>query len=204
MLRWRSTRQIAALALPFLFGALGLRLAIAPIGDAIAGGVVRATPQRARTVAPGLMSGDAPRARDSQGSPEPRKAGIAGQSQPSLLPVSELPCDRCTDAEPGVVQGTIVVPASAVTRAMKRRDVSASNALAPDGSPLGARLVGVSKYGTGLRDGDVVVSVAGTRTPTVAAMVSAAMGAAGGGGSRLSGRIVRGTVAFSVVIELPQ
>ena len=97
-----------------------------------------------------------------------------------------------------------MVPASAVTRAMQRRDVGATNASAADGSPLGARLVGVSRYRTGLRDGDVVVSVAGTRTPTVEAMVGTAMRAASGGATRLSGRIVRGDATFAVVIELPK
>jgi hypothetical protein len=206
-MRWTKRQQIAALALPFLIGAFALRLAIAPIGDAIAGDVARATPPRARTVSPGLTSADVPRGRDSQGSSEPRKREGPGIAEQSLVPssalrASEVPCDLASSC--AAVQGTIVVPASAVTRAMKRHDVSATNAVAADGSPLGARLAGVSRYGTGLRDGDVVVSVAGTRTPTVAAMVSTAMQAAGGGATRLSGRIVRGTAAFSVVIELPQ
>lgn len=212
-MRWTTKHRIGALALPFLLGVVALRLAIAPIGDAIAGDVARVTPARTRTLAPGLISADVARGRDlrdSQGSSEPRAREGAGLSEQSQLPssalrASELPCDLasgCTDKTP--VQGTIVVPASAVTRAMKRRDVSATNAVAADGTPLGARIAGVSRYGTGLRDGDVVVSVAGTRTPTVAAMVSTAMQAAGGGATRLSGRIVRGSAAFSVVIELPQ
>jgi hypothetical protein len=100
-------------------------------------------------------------------------------------------------------KGTLVVAASAVTRALARRDVGATNALAPDGSPLGARLVGVSRYRTGLRDGDVVISVGGTRTPNVAAMVAAGMGAASGGASRITGRIVRPEGTYAVVIELP-
>jgi hypothetical protein len=100
-------------------------------------------------------------------------------------------------------KGTLVVPASAVTRALARRDVGATNALAPDGSPLGARLAGVSRYRTGLRDGDVVISVGGTRTPNVAAMVAAGMGAASGNASRITGRIVRPEGTYAVVIELP-
>ena len=101
-------------------------------------------------------------------------------------------------------RSTIVVPASVVTRALERRDVAATNVTTPDGAPLGARLAGVGKYKTGLRDGDVVVTVAGTRTPTVEAMVSAAMAAASSGATRISGRILRGDATYAVVLELPK
>jgi hypothetical protein len=103
----------------------------------------------------------------------------------------------------GPPKATIGVPAAAVTRALEKHDVGATNASAPDGSPLGARLTGVSRYRTGLRDGDVVVSVAGARTTTVDAMIGAAMAAASAGATRISGRIVRGTAVYAVVIELP-
>jgi predicted amino acid-binding ACT domain protein len=49
-----------------------------------------------------------------------------------------------------------------------------------------------------------VVTVAGTRTPTVAAMVSAAMAAATSGATRISGRIMRGDATYAVVLELPK
>ena len=120
---------------------------------------------------------------------EPKDAGAPAPIPPAL------------DASP---KATIVVPASLVTRAIEKRDVGAMNANAPDGSPLGARLVGVSKYRSGLRDGDVVVSVAGTRTPTVAAMIAAGLRAASGGATRISGRIMRGNATYAVVIELPK
>jgi S1-C subfamily serine protease len=101
-------------------------------------------------------------------------------------------------------KATIFVPAALVARALERRDVGATNATTPDGAQLGARLVGVSKYRTGLRDGDVVVSVAGTRTPTVRAMTTAALQAAGGVAPRISGRILRGDTTMTVVLELPR
>jgi hypothetical protein len=87
---------------------------------------------------------------------------------------------------------------------MAKRDVGAVNATAADGSPLGARLVGVSRYRTGLNDGDIVVSVAGTRTPTVDAMVAVAVQVASGGASRISGRVMRGDSKINVVLELPK
>ena len=101
-------------------------------------------------------------------------------------------------------RSTIFVPAAVVTRALERRDVGATNATAPDGAPLGARLSGVGKYKTGLRDGDVVVTVAGTRTPTVDAMVGAAMAVATSGATRISGRILRGDATYAVILELPK
>ena len=101
-------------------------------------------------------------------------------------------------------KATIFVPAPVVARALERRDVGATNALAPDGSHLGARLAGVGKYHAGLRDGDVVVFVGGTRTPTVSAMISAAMQSATNGAPRISGRILRGGEAMAVVLEVPR
>ena len=66
------------------------------------------------------------------------------------------------------------------------------------------RSLTTGRYRTGLRDGDIVVAVAGTRTPTVAAMVAVAMQAAGNGATHLAGRIVRGDATLAVVLELPK
>lgn len=101
-------------------------------------------------------------------------------------------------------KGAIVVPASAVTRALEKRDVGAANAVAPDGTALGCRLIGVSKYKTGLRDGDVVVSVGNARTPNVSTMVTIGMMAGATGATQLTGRILRAGVTYAVVIELPR
>jgi hypothetical protein len=101
-------------------------------------------------------------------------------------------------------KATIVVPASAVTRALEKRDVGAVNAVAPDGTALGCRLIGVSKYKTGLRDGDIVVSVGNAKTPNVSAMVTIGMMAGATGATQLTGRIVRAGVTYAVVVELPK
>ncbi|MBS2016591.1 MAG: hypothetical protein JST00_27150 [Deltaproteobacteria bacterium] len=97
----------------------------------------------------------------------------------------------------------IVVPAAAVVRALERRDVGAANAITSDGTAVGARLVGVGKYGTGLEDGDIVVSVNGVRTRTVDAMVSAAMAGVRGGATQISGRVIRGDATIGVILEVP-
>ena len=221
MKRWKYR---SALALPFVIGALSwcaLRLAVAPIGDAIASGLVRAVPSTASA------------ARETEREP-PVIAAVAPIPDPTdeqLESVGALPrrvASRTPVAHRAIVDGsvgaagsdavpspgtppvgdapkaTIFVPAALVSRALERRDVGARNAMAPDGSQLGARLVGVSKYRTGLRDGDVVVSVAGTRTPTVSAMTSAAMQSASSGAPRISGQIVRGGATLAVILELPK
>jgi hypothetical protein len=126
------------------------------------------------------------------------EGALAAAPAADVAPPSALP--PVGDAS----KATIFVPAALVARALERRDVGATNAVTADGAQLGARLVGVSKYRTGLRDGDVVVSVAGTRTPTVNAMTTAALQAAGGVAPRISGRIMRGDTTMTVVLELPR
>lgn len=185
-----------------------MQLAVAPLGDAIAGSLV-APPLRARTApAPALAAAESEPDGEVFGPPVALPRRVASRAPaPHRTTVDEAK-DAGAPASPPAPdappKATIAVPASVVTRAIEKRDVGATNALAPDGSPLGARLVGVSKYRTGLRDGDVVVSVAGTRTPTVAAMIAVGMKAASGGATRISGRIVRGDATYTVVIDLPK
>ena len=222
MKRWKLSLDPAALALPLVIGALSwcaLRLAVAPVGDAIASGLARAVPPAASaapTAAPESEPSVAPIPDPTDEQLEavgalPRRVASRG---PSAHRAS--PADRAGDianeggpvaaaSAPGdAPKATIFVPAAIVARALERRDVGATNALTADGSQLGARLVGVGKYRTGLRDGDVVVSVAGTRTPNVSTMTSAAMQAAASGAPRISGRVVRGETSIAVTLELPK
>lgn len=206
----RRARFLASLALAALLF-VTIRLAVAPLGDAIAGTItdlVAPSPSRAPAAAP-LAEGEGEPDPEAFGPPGPPVAlprRIASRaSTPRRETVEETKDGGARVPAPSdAPKATIVVPASVVTRAIEKRDVGATNALAPDGSPLGARLAGVSKYRTGLRDGDVVVSVAGTRTPTVEVMVAVGLKAASGGAPRLSGRIVRGDATYAVVIELPK
>ncbi len=209
---------MVALFGPFALGVFALRLAVAPLGDAIATAAVRAapvlTPPAPSTPDVALLPPAPlpPPAADVDDAPALLPRRIASRS---LAPRRET-VDEAKDGGTGSTDGgrapaatdaprsTIVVPAAVVTRALERRDVGATNATTADGAPLGARLAGVGKYKTGLRDGDVVVTVAGTRTPTVAAMVSAAMAAATSGATRISGRIMRGDATYAVVLELPK
>jgi hypothetical protein len=201
-MRWRYR---GVLALPFVAGVLALRAASAPLGDAVALSLARTVPAVATS---SVRSVPLAAAEDRAAAGE---SVLAGPTSARAAALPSRPVEPATKdgavAAPSLTEqgpkGTFIVPAAAVARALERRDVAATNALDADGSPLGARLVGVSRYGTGLRDGDVVVGVGGARTPTVAAMVSAALAAAGSGGNRLSGRILRGAAVHAVILELP-
>ncbi len=224
MKRWK---QRSALALPFVIGALSwcaLRLAVAPAGDAIASSLVR-------EIASAASPAPAPAAAPSIACAFPSIAPIPDPTDEQLEAVGALPRRVASRERPahraalddrarglaneegavtaapvpdGAAQATILVPAAVVARALERRDVGATNALTVDGAPLGARIVGVGKYRTGLRDGDVVVSVAGTRTPNVSTMISAAMQAAANGAPRISGRVLRGETSIAVTLDLPR
>ncbi len=203
-------RRRAALALPFLFGVVMLRFAVAPIGDAIARSIGDlAPPAMSAKPAPidePVADGDEPAELAEPAEPfGPPRRMAARSPLPHRATVEEAKDAGAKEAgADDAPKGTIVVPASAVARAMQKHDVGAVNASAPDGSPLGARLVGVSRYRTGLRDGDIVMTVAGTRTRTVEAMVAVAMQVATSGATQISGRIMRGDATYAVVLELPK
>ena len=219
-----------ALVLPFIAGGLVLRGAVAPLGDSIAHSIARSLTRAVtfdtaspRASPPSRAPADAESAESTRGSSASDDADISSPSAGALP--RRIASSRSGTSHRAAVEeardagaadggrlpsltdppkGTIVVPAAAVTRAIEKRNVGATNAVAPDGTPLGARLAGVSRHGTGLRDGDVVVSVNGTRTPTVDAMVAAGLAAANSGASRISGRILRGDAVYAVVLELPK
>jgi hypothetical protein len=223
--RWKSRR---ALALPLAIGVLswcGARLAIAPMGDAIAAKLARAVPKPPSPAPspepdppPTQLGAPIPDPTDEELEavgvvvPAPRRVASRSPTSHRATAGEEPVATNGADALPLAVaapvddapKATIFVPATLVSRALERRDVGATNARAPDGSALGARLLGVTKYRTGLRDGDVVVSVGATRTPNVSAMVSAAMQSASAGAPRISGRIMRGDAVFAVVLEVPR
>lgn len=195
----------AALGLPFAFVALLSRCAVAPIGDRVAKGMIAVTPPSPEP-APTPSTVIVPKPLLDAGTDDSDElAGRIPVVPPEHHEVrrrAEIgPRDAGIDAAP--LAKAFVVPAAAVARALERRDVGAANAILPDGTPVGARLVGVGKYGTGLQDGDIVVSVNGTRTPTVNAMVSAAMSAVSGGATRIGGRVIRGDTTIGVILEVP-
>lgn len=200
------------MVLPFVFVALASRCSVAPLGDRIARGVAAVAPKPPTATEPPVIIVAKPASLDAGTDDGDELAGRLPVIPPEHHEVRRraevTPRDAGADASvdggaPAPVAKAFFVPVAAVTRALERRDVGAANAILPDGTPVGARLVGVSKYGTGLRDGDIVVSVNGTRTPTVDAMVSAAMGAVSAGATRIGGRVLRGDATYGVILEVP-
>ncbi|MDB4941771.1 MAG: hypothetical protein JWP97_1305 [Labilithrix sp.] len=102
------------------------------------------------------------------------------------------------------MKGTIRVPAKIVGQAMEKRDVGVVNATGADGAPIGARLVGVNKYKSGLKDGDVITQVGSTRVLSVDTLVLVGMSLASSSAKEVTGRILRGTQVYAVVLEIPR
>ena len=205
--------RYVALTAPFLVVLLAVPLVVGAAGDHLGEELGRAMvvpPRESGDLNPGaptawLMSADPPRTKIAQASPdggtrwsrvargEHRDAGASDGGAEAGLP----------DLLHGQASGTIVIPKNVVERAMRKKDVGAANAASPDGSPLGVRLGGVTRYLVGLRDGDVVVAVEGTRTLDVGAMVTAALGVAATGAAAVHGRVLRGDRIYEVTIEIP-
>lgn len=119
-----------------------------------------------------------------------------------LLPFLFVFAQRTAFADPRV-PNLIVIPSAIVAKALEKRDVGASNATTPEGKPAGVRVHGVSKYKTGLRDGDIIVSVGGRRVESTQSLVSVAMGQVMNGATKLTGKIRRGEETWDVVLEIP-
>jgi S1-C subfamily serine protease len=69
--------------------------------------------------------------------------------------------------------------------------------------PAGIALQGVSAFGAGLRDGDVVTSVAGAPARSVGAVVGAVMGALRAKAKVITGVVWRGNQQLTVTVEIP-
>ena len=207
-----------ALVVPFVAGPFFVRLALGPISSALAAAMLAVAPNAPPppVVRPAVSD-------EGDGVTSPREAlgedlgdeGHRRTARRSSASRAHAPAARhdapAADAGPAVSappsdaasRGTIVVAASAVAKALEKKDIGARNVKGADGEPLGARIHGVSRYHTGLQDGDVVISVAGVRTETTDAMVEAATNALASGATKLTGRILRGAEAWDVVLELP-
>lgn len=213
----RRNLRRGALVVPFIVGPFLVRLAIGPVSTALAAAMMAVSPDApppvGRPVAPDESEGPSSpreaigediggegRRRVARRSTAPHEHAPAAHADAPSGDAGQAPSAPRVDAAP---KGTIVVTASAVAKAIEKKDVGARNAKGPDGRPLGARIHGVGRYHTGLQDGDVVVFVGGVRTETTDAMVDAATKALAAGATKLTGRILRGDDVWDVVLELP-
>jgi hypothetical protein len=193
----RKRRALIGLVAPFVLFPLVARLAVGPIGDALASAIGKMTPPP-----PAASAGANDPIDDGEEIPifvEPprrvaRRTPIAASSAKRPAPDP--------DAGAAPKSGTIVVSAATVTKALEDKKARARDVLDRDGKPFGARIFGVSQYHAGLQDGDIVIEVGGVRVHSTSEMTQEGLKQAGG--TKITGKILRGEKTYDVVLELPQ
>lgn len=98
----------------------------------------------------------------------------------------------------------VLVREGVVERAVRSGVRPSGNPVASAGPrPAGVALAGVSGFGSGLRDGDIVTQVGGLATPSVEAVIIAVAGAVRSGATGISAVVWRGDASFPVTVEIP-
>ncbi len=114
---------------------------------------------------------------------------------------------RVVDAGPKDDGGpiTLYVKADAVDRALasQGKNVRGRTARGPDGKPIGVRLTGVSQFGVGLQDGDLIVAIEGKPTMDDDTATDVVLSAIGQGKSVIHAKLVRGARPIDLTLEVP-
>lgn len=98
----------------------------------------------------------------------------------------------------------IIVRTDAVVRAVRSGGRPSSFPAPASGSrPAGLSLVGVTHFGTGLRDGDILTSVGGTPATSESLVVALVAGAIGQGAKVITGVVWRDDQRMDVAVEIP-
>ncbi|HMY15650.1 MAG TPA: hypothetical protein PKA58_04935 [Polyangium sp.] len=98
----------------------------------------------------------------------------------------------------------IVVRANAVVHAVRRGGRPSSVPAPASGQrPAGLSLLGVSHYGTGLRDGDILTQVGGTSATSEGVVIGIVAGAISQGAKVITGVVWRGEQRLDVAVEIP-
>jgi hypothetical protein len=147
--------------------------------------------------------------------PAPEPAPLAG---PEARPGSEAqaPClaaakKRCAGlgaarpaGQPALPRG-LRIRAAVVASAVRSGARPSGTPVPPSGArPGGLAMYGVGQFGAGLRDGDVLTSIAGAPAGSVDVVVSAVLGALRKRAPVLSATVWRGEEPIQVAVELPQ
>jgi len=102
-------------------------------------------------------------------------------------------------------RGGILVRASVVAAAVESGARPSGVAVPAQGfRPAGIALAGVSGFGAGLRDGDVLTRVGGTPATSVGAVIGAVAGALRQKARVITGEIWRGEQRLSIAVEIPR
>lgn len=199
--RLRRALLCAALAAPLA--------AIPPASRALADGLSQRGGLELAALAAHL---DPPR--PSQAEPAPAALLLAAGVTPELAEIEVEPAqaDRrhrrqengAAPAPTPITKG-IYIRADAVLRAARSGARPSGSPVPASGSrPAGLALGGVGQFGVGLRDGDVLTSVAGAPATSVGAVVAAITGAWQAKARVLSAVVWRGGQQIQVAIELPR
>jgi hypothetical protein len=98
----------------------------------------------------------------------------------------------------------ILVRTDAVVRAVQSGGRPSSSPAPASGTrPAGLSLVGVSHFGTGLRDGDILTSVGGTPATSEGAVIALVAGAISQGAKVITGVVWRDNQRLDVAVEIP-
>ncbi len=184
-------RVIAGCAL--FFGFLGLVHTLAPGWGDAAGARLHEGVQGL-----GPLPADTRRAFRSAPSASAEAPVVVLTSPPVATGVEKKKADAGAQAPPK----SIYVPAAVVARYASSRRVSGVPAVDEAGNPVGVRVSGVS--GSGLRDGDVVTMVEGTKVTTPDQAVMVIVGALANGKKVISGEVLRDGVRIPAAAEVPQ
>lgn len=99
----------------------------------------------------------------------------------------------------------LFVGASLVRRAIQVGGRPTGSPIAASGDrPAGLILHGISRYGSALRDGDVLTSISGAQATSSPVVIGAILSAVRARSAAISGVVWRGNERFQVTVELPR
>jgi len=140
-------------------------------------------------------------AKPEENTPEPFDPGTSPPTDEVF--VEPNPTPQATSNPPKRHRG-ILVRTDAVVRAVRSGGRPSSVPAPASGArPAGLSLVGVSHYGTGLRDGDILTSVGGTPATSESLVVALVAGAIGQGAKVITGVVWRDNQRMDVAVEIP-
>lgn len=121
-----------------------------------------------------------------------------------LVEPNDTPSPTRTTPNPNKRHRGIIVRTDAVVRAVRSGGRPSSFPAPASGArPAGLSLVGVSHFGTGLRDGDILTSVGGTPATSESLVVALVAGAIGQGAKVITGVVWRDDQRMDVAVEIP-
>ena len=135
--------------------------------------------------------------------PEPAKSY---ESETFAEPGGDLPSvgSRSAQSGPKKHHRGVMVRADAVVRAVRSGGRPSSiPAIASGTRPAGLSLVGVSRFGTGVHDGDILTSVGGTPATSEGAVIGVVAGAISQGTKVITGVVWRDEQRIDVAVEIP-